>query len=373
MDLKGKKVLLLSTTDNMIGNFMIPHIKQMQEMGAEVHCACNKRGFHFDLVKDETGAIMHDIYLTRFPFNPKLIKGFGALKKLHKEHGFDLIHCMQPVGGVMGRLLAKKFKLPCLYVAHGFHFYKGAPLQNRLIYKTIEKYCSKFTTSLVTMNQEDYEASKLMKAKHSYKINGIGIDLSKYKVDEGFNKSEFRKSLGISDNDYVMVSIGELNENKNTLMLLDVVKEIKDDNFKYLICGEGPLKAEFEKKIKEYNLENRVQLLGFRRDIPNILNSVDLYVMPSIREGLSKAMMEAMAYGLPVVASKIRGNVDLIGEDEGGILVPPTDEKAFKDALEKLKLDKELNIAYKSRNLEFIKNFSIQTVLSQMEEIYKEL
>lgn len=373
MDLKGKKILLLSTTDNMIGNFMIPHIKRMQEQGAEIHCACNKRGFHFDLVKEETGAIMHDIYLTRFPFNPKLIKGYNALKKLHKEYSFDLIHCMQPVGGVMGRMLAKKFKLPCIYVAHGFHFYKGAPLANRLIYKTIEKYCSKFTTSLVTMNEEDYEASKLMKAKNTYKINGIGIDLSKYKTDEGFNKSEFRKTLGLSDDDFVMVSIGELNENKNTLMLLDVVKEIKDEKFKYLICGEGPLKEDFEKKIKEYGLENRVQLLGFRRDVPSILNSVNLYVMPSIREGLSKAMMEAMAYGLPVVASKIRGNVDLIGENEGGILVPATDVNGFKEAIETLKSNAELNKSYGKRNLEFIKNFSIETVLTQMDEVYKEL
>lgn len=371
MDLNGKKVLIVSTTDNMIGNFMIPHIKQMQQMGAEVHCVCNKRGFHFDLVASETGAKMHDVYLTRFPFNPKLIKGYNAIKKLVKENGYDLIHCMQPVGGVMGRMVAKKFNIPCLYTAHGFHFYKGAPIQNRLIYKTIEKFFAKYTDMLVTMNQEDYEASKTMKAKNTYKINGIGVDLTKYKKDESFDRNEFRKSLGLAEDDYVLVSVGELNKNKNTLMLVDVLNKIKNEKVKYLICGEGPLKEEYEEKIKEFGLEDRVRLLGFRRDIPNILNAADLYLMPSFREGLSKAMMEAMAYGLPVVGSKIRGNVDLIGENEGGILVAPDDEEAFTKAIEQLSQDKLLNTQYSERNLEFIKNFSIETVLKQMEEVYK--
>ena len=373
MDLKDKKILIVSTTDNMIGNFMIPHIKQMQEMGAEVHCACNKRGFHFNQVKEETGAIMHDVYLTRFPFNPKLFKGYKQLKDLVKQNGYDLINCMQPVGGFMGRMLAKKFKLPCLYTAHGFHFYEGAPLQNRLIYKTIENYCSKFTTVLVTMNEEDYKASQSMKAQKTFKINGIGVDLNKYKQDESFNRAEFKKSLGLNEDDFVIVSVGELNKNKNTLRLVEAIKDIKDEKVKYLICGEGPLKQEYEEQINEFNLSGRVKLLGFRKDVPQILNSADVFVMPSYREGLSKAMMEAMAYGLPVVASKIRGNTDLIGENEGGILLDPEDTIGFKDAFITLYNNKELCQKYSTRNKEYIKNFSIETVLEQMKNIYKEI
>lgn len=373
MDLKGKKILIVSTTDNMIGNFMIPHIKQMQELGAEVHCACNKRGFQFDQVKEETGAIMHDIYLTRFPFNPKLIKGYNALKRLVKQNGYDLISCMQPVGGFMGRMIAKKFKLPCLYTAHGFHFYEGAPLKNRLIYKTIEKYCSKYTDILVTMNEEDFQASKKMKAKKTFKINGIGVDLSKYKSDDNFSKAEFKKSLSLNEDDFVIVSVGELNKNKNTLHLIDAVKNIEAENVKYLICGEGPLKQAYEDKIKELDLAHRVKVLGFRRDVPKILNSADVFVMPSYREGLSKAMMEAMAYGLPVVASKIRGNTDLIGDNEGGILLAPEDTQGFTDALKSLSTNKSMCDHYSFRNKEYIKNFSIETVLQQMKNIYEEI
>lgn len=373
MDLNGKKILVVSTTDDMIGNFMIPHIKQMQQMGAEVHCACNKHSHHFDTVKEQTGAIMHDIYLTRNPFNLKLFKGYKQLKALVKEHKFDLINCLQPVGGFMGRMIAKKFKLPCLYTAHGFHFYEGCPIQNKIIYKTIEKYCAKFTTVLVTMNEEDYQASLKMKAKKKFKINGIGVDFSKYSRKENFNKAEFRKTLGLAEDDYVVVSIGELNKNKNTLRLIDAVSQVENKKVKYLICGQGPLKEEYEKKIAELNISDRVKLLGFRNDIPDILNCVDCYLMPSYREGLSKAMMEAMAYGLPVIGSKIRGNVDLIGDNEGGILVSPTDTTAFANAISELAENPEKNIQCGTRNKEFVQNFSIEVVLDQMKNIYGEI
>lgn len=373
MELNNKKVLIVSTTDDMIGNFMIPHIIQMQKMGAIVHCACNRRSEHFENIANATGAIMHDIYLTRNPFNPKLLKGYNQLKKLAKEEKFDLIDCLQPVGGFMGRMIAKKYKLPCLYTAHGFHFYKGAPLKNKLIYKTIEKYCSKFTTVLVTMNEEDYQASKKFKAKKVFKINGIGVDFSKYKPDENFDRVAFRKTLGLAEDDFVVASVGELNKNKNTLRLIDAVANTKNKNIKYLICGKGPLEKEYIKKIEKLNLSSRVKFLGYRKDIPNILNSIDCYLMPSYREGLSKAMMEAMAYSLPVVGSKIRGNVDLIGDNEGGILVSPTDTNAFTKAIDELSTNLELCKAYGERNKNYIQNFSLETVLSQMEKIYREI
>ena len=341
MDLHNKKVLVVATTDDMIGRFMIPHIKHMQSLGAEVICACNKCTEFFDMIKESCGCKMYDIYLTRNPFNVKLFKGYKQLKEIVKNEKIDLVNCMQPVGGFMGRMVAKKFHLPCLYTAHGFHFFKGCPIQNKLIYKTIEKHCAKYTTALVTINDEDYAAAQKMKAKNVYKINGIGVDFSVYKADENFNKNEFRKELGLDDGDFVIASVGELNKNKNTLMLLDVFKDLDNKKIKYLVCGRGPLESEFNKKIKEYALEENVKMLGFRHDIPQILNTVDCYIMPSYREGLSKSMMEAMCYGLPVIASKIRGNTDLLGENEGGVLVEPTDKKAFLNAIENMAKDKE--------------------------------
>lgn len=372
MELNGKKVLVVCTTDNMIWQFLIPSINMMSEMGAEVHCACNETGFWFEELQTKNGLNMHKMPFERSPFKPSNLKAYKALKALVKEQKYDLIYCHQPVGGVMGRLVAKKFNIPVIYVAHGFHFYKGCPKKN-LLFKWIETYCAKHTTALVTMNEEDYQASLKMKAKKKYKINGIGLDLSKYKKDKTFDRQKFRESLGLTQEDFVLLSVGELNENKNTLRLIDAVKGVDNENVKYLICGQGPLAEEYTKKIAELGLENQVKMLGFRKDIPEILSSVDCFMMPSYREGLSKAMMEAMAYGLPVVASKIRGNVDLLGDNEGGILVAPNDTNGFSEAIGTILNNQEETKLMANYNSNKIKDYAIDVVLQQLQKVCSEV
>ncbi len=373
MELKNKKIAIIATTDDMIERFMPPHIKFMVDSGASVDLYCKNTGFDFDAVSQIPNVNVNYIDFTRFPFTLKNLKGYKKLKKYFKENKYDFISCMQPVGGVFARLVGKKFKVKTLYTAHGFHFYKGCPFKNKLIYKNIEKYCAKFTDALVTINEEDFEAAKKFKAKKVYKINGIGVDLTKYKINKNLDKTKLRKELGLESDDFVVTSVGELNENKNTFMLLEVMKQIENPKIKYVICGQGKLQEEYAKYIAENKLEGKVKLLGFRKDIPDILNITDVYIMPSFREGLSKSMMEAMCYGLPVIASKIRGNVDLLGESEGGLLCNPSKSDEFKTAIEDLFGNLELCKKYGERNIKFVKNFDINVVLKQMEEIYKEI
>ncbi len=373
MEMTNKKILLITTTDNMIWQFLIPHINRLKEMGNDVECVCSRTGFWFDELINKYGLTVHEINFKRNPINFANLKGWKKLKKLQKEKHFDLVYCQQPVGGLMGRLFAKKYKLPCIYTAHGFHFYKGCPIQNKLIYKTVEKWLSRYTDILVTMNEEDYQAALKMKAKKVFKINGIGVDLSKYRMNDKLNRVEFKKSLGLNEDDFVVTSIGELNKNKNTLRLIEVMSKIENPNVKYLICGQGPLKESCVKAIQKYNLQDRVIMLGFRKDIPDILTISDLYIMPSYREGLPKSMMEAMCYGLPIVASNIRGNSDLVGDNDGGILVSPTDNEAFKKAIETMVADEGLREKYRLRNIEYIKNYDIDVVIKQLDEIYKEM
>ncbi len=373
MDFNGKKVLMITTTDNMIWQFLIPHIQYLQEKGAVVSCVCAKTGFWFDELKDKFGFEMHEINFKRNPLHFSNVKCFKKLKALQNEKHFDLVYCQQPVGGLMGRLIAKKYKIPCIYTAHGFHFFKGCPIQNKLIYKTVEKWLSKYTDVLVTINDEDYNAALKMKAKKVYKINGIGVDLSTYRVNENLNKVEFRKELGLNEDNFVVVSIGELNKNKNTLRVVDVVAKIENPNIKYVICGQGGLEKKYKEKIEKYGLQDRVKMLGFRKDIPNILQVSDVFIMPSYREGLPKSMMEAMCYGLPVVASNVRGCADLVGADEGGILCSTDNNDMLKQAIEKLYNDKALYSSCATRNKNFVRNYDISVVLTQLEEIYNEM
>lgn len=355
----------------MIWQFLIPHIKHLKELGNEVECVCARTGFWFDELSEKHGIVMNEINFKRNPFCIENIKGFKKLVELQKEKKFDVVYCQQPVGGVMGRKLGKKFKLPVIYTAHGFHFFKGNSKLKNLLFKTIEKHYAKSTTALITINEEDYQACKNWKAKHVFKINGIGVDLDKYKTDEKTNKAEFRKEFGFDDDDFIVTSIGELNKNKNTLMLLEVFKNIDNQKIKYLVCGQGPLEQNYVNYIKQNGIENRVKMLGFRKDIPNILNNSDAFIMPSYREGLSKSMMEAMCYGLPVIASKIRGNTDLLGNNEGGILCNPNNSEEFKNAIVKIYNEKDLANKFGNRNKEFIKNFDINVVKNQLEKIYE--
>lgn len=371
--LTNKKIMVIATTDDMIWRFVLPHIKRLQELGNTVECVCAKTGFWFDEFEGKYGIKAHAIDFKRSPLSLKNLKGYKKLKKLQKEEKYDLIYCQQPVGGLMGRLIAKKFKLPCIYTAHGFHFFKGNSKIRNFIFKTIEKYLSKFTTALITINDEDYEAAKKMKAKRVYKINGIGVDLNKYKADPNLNKTQLKKELGLSDGDFIITSIGEINKNKNTFRVLESIKNINNEKIKYLVCGDGPLKEKYDEYIKEHNLQNRIKMLGYRKDIPNILNISDVYIMPSYREGLSRAMMEAMCYGLPVIASRIRGNTDLLGNQEGGILCDPSNTQEFTEAIKNLYSNKQLMEQYAKRNIEYVKNFDMQVVLKQLDEIYEEM
>ena len=371
--IKNKKILMLCTTDNMIWQFLLPHINYLKEQGNEIICACAKTGFWFDELKEKHSLNMKEFDFSRSPFSFKNFKLLKQLKKYCKEECFDLVYCQQPVGGLMGRLIAKKFNIPCIYTAHGFHFFKGNSKIKNFVFKTVEKYLSKYTTALLTINEEDYQAALKFKAKKVYKINGIGVDFSKYNSNLEFDKQALYNELGVSESDFILLSCGELNKNKNTYRILEAVKNINNPNIKYLVCGEGPLKQEYINFVKENNLEDRIKILGFRKDMPKILSISNLYLMPSFREGLSRAMMEAMSYGLPIVASKIRGNTDLVGNNEGGILCDPSNTKQFEDAIQTLYNNNELAKQYSERNLQFVKNFDLQIVLNQLQKIYEEI
>ena len=370
--LNGAKVMVITTTDNMIWQFLLPHIKDMQDMGATVECVCSKTGFWYDEMQDKYGLTLHNIHMKRNPVNFTNIIAYFKLIKLQRKQKYDIIYCQQPVGGMMGRLIGHLFNLPVVYTSHGNFFYRGNSKLKNLVYKSAEYAMSFWTDAMILINDEDYAACENWPAKHVYKINGIGVDLTKYKTPKDLDKSAFKKELGFADKDFIVTSVGELNVNKNTLKVLEAFKNIDNPNIKYLICGQGPLKEEFESKIAEYGLQDRVKMVGFRKDITNIFAISDVYIMPSIREGLSRSMMEAMSYGLPVVASAIRGNVDLICDNEGGILCETHDVLAYTNAIQTLYADKKLYKQYSARNKKYVKNFSLDVVRKQLKDVYKD-
>lgn len=371
--LKNAKVLMLSTTDNMIWQFLIPHVKDLQGFGAQVDCVCSKTGFWFDELKQKFGFNMIEVPMKRKPINATNLKAYKRLKQLQKEKQYDLIYCQQPVGGMLGRFLGKKFKIPVIYTAHGFFFFKGNGKIKNLIYKTAEKYMARYTDILITMNQEDFEAAKKWKCKNVYNIHGIGLDEGKYDNSD-FDKIEFKRSLGLQDDEKVILSVSEFIKRKNYETMLKSFAELAKTNekVKYLLCGTGILLEEMKKLARELNIESKVLFLGYRKDVNKIMQIADVFFHQSFHEGLTMGIMEAMHFGLPVVTSDVRGNKDLIDDGLGGFITQSKDILHQVECLTKLLQDDKLRVEQGEYNKKRVKDFYLDSVREELKTIYKE-
>jgi glycosyltransferase EpsD len=310
--------------------------------------------------------------IARKPFSPANIKSYAALKKPIAENDYKLVSCHTPVGGVLARLTARKARksgIAVMYMAHGFHIYKGAPFLKWFIYYPIERFCSKFTDVLVTVNTEDFVfARKKLSIHKIYYIHGVGVDSERIRT-EHIDAEKIRREHNIPTEAILLISIGELNQNKNHSTTLRALKFLLDrgiDNFYYIICGIGNKRDALLTQIATAGLETHVKLLGWRDDAIALLKSSDIFLFPSFREGLSKALMEAMAAGLPVICSDIRGNRDLIKQGEGGLLLRPDDADGFAEAVRKLANDAALRAAMGAVNIENIKEYDTTETLKEM-------
>ena len=292
------------------------------------------------------GVRLLHVDLNRSPFSFQNIIAYKQLCRIIHENEIEFIHCNTPVGGILGRLAGKKCKVKkVIYQAHGFHFYKGAPLLNWLLYYPVEKWLARYTDALITINQEDYAlAKRKMKLRNGgkvYYVPGVGIDHHKFSKAT-IDKAAKRRELGIPEDAVLLLSVGELNHNKNHET---VIRAIADLNVYYVIAGRGELQQYLENLIDAQNLQDRVKLLGFRSDVKELYEAADIFVFPSFREGLSVSVMEAMASGLPCVASRIRGNTDLLENTNGGFLCDPHDALDFAEKINILASDTQLREA----------------------------
>lgn len=367
----NKKVLFTATVvKTHINVFHLPYLKWFKENGYEVHVAA-KNDFVNEPCIIPYCDKYYDINFARSPFSKVNINAYKKLKEIITFNNYDIIHCHTPVAGVLTRLAARNNKhITVIYTAHGFHFFKGAPLINWLIYYPVERFCARYTDKLITINNEDYERAKQFKLRNNgkvYYVPGVGIDLNKIqnvKVDV----REKKKELGIPQNIPVILSVGELIKRKNHETVLNALSKLKDKEFIYLICGRGILSEHLKSKTKELGISDKVKFLGFRKDVAEICKVSDLFIFPSYQEGLPVSLLEAMAAGLPVIASNVRGNRDLISREN---LFEPDDVDTLVKLIKKHLDNIENNVANKVdyTNLE---QYSLQNVLKQMAEIYQE-
>lgn len=369
-----KKILFIATVESHILNFHIPFIQYFQNKGYEVHTA-TKLGDRQEELKNFS-IICHNIDFSRSPYSLSNVKALNQLIKVMRENKFSLVHVHTPVGGFLGRLAARITNTkPVLYTAHGFHFYKGAPLKNWILYYTMEKIAAHWTDGLITMNEEDFNIAKKFKLRRKdtvFYVHGVGIDIEKYFINDDEKRKKLREELGFSEDDILILTVAEINTNKNHKQVIDAIKALRDyySNVYYLIVGTG----EKEKELKNYvlfsNLGDRIKFLGYRKDIPEILNAVDIFALTSLREGLPRAIMEAIAAGKPIVATNVRGNRDLVVDGVNGYLVPVNDVEATAKAIAKLASNKILRTKMGEEGKKIIRDYAIEKVLKEMDEVY---
>lgn len=356
--------------------FHIPFLEWLKEQGYEIHVAANKNCDELSCVDK-----FYNIPFQRSPFNFKNYFAYKELKKILIENNYKLIHFHTPVASFVGRLVTKfsgnKSNAKVFYTAHGFHFYKGAPLFNWLIILPIEKLLSRITDYIITIAEEDYMNAIKYKFKSKvYKVNGVGVDLSRFYPRETNEIIKIREKNGFRKDDFILIYPAGFDKNKNHIVLIKAMQRLKTiiPNIKMIFCGVDWLNGEIQNKITEFGLENNIFYLGRRYDIDELITMADISISASLREGLPRNIMEGMASGNPIVASENRGHRELIKVDRNGYLFNPRSEESFIEAVTKLYNSSEKTSEIISNNIADVKRYSLNSVMDQMIKIYnKEL
>lgn len=375
--MEKKKVLFVATVvKTHLMQFHLPYLKMFHDMGWETAVAAKN-----DYEDPEECQIpdcdrYFDIPFHRSPMNIDNITAYQMLKKIIDEEHYDLIHCHTPVGATIARLAARKARRKgtrVIYTAHGFHFFSGAPMKNWLLYYPAEWLMSFLTDDLITINKEDFDrAKKHMHPKHLQYVPGVGINRSKFVITAA-QRQEKRRELGFGDEDFLILTVAEMTKNKNHITILNALAAMKDmpefSHIHYLLCGRGEQWNPLEEAAEDLGLSGHVHFLGYRTDVWSLYGACDLFAFMTYREGLPVSLMEAMAAGMAIVCTRVRGNVDLIEDGVSGVFVE-NDPQALEKQILALYWDPEKRSDLGAGAMEGVKPFGEETVHKKMREIY---
>lgn len=365
-----KKILYVATITKHFYYFHLPSMKMFKEMGWQVDVAS-----HGDTELPYCDN-QFEIPIQRSPADKENLNAYKQLKKIIEENHYDIIHCHTPMGGMLARLAARsqrKKGTKVLYTAHGFHFYKGAPGLNWIVYYPIELVMSFMTDCLITINDEDFNfAKKHLRAKETKKVNGVGYNSDRYFPVSEEKKAEIRKKLGYAENEKLLIYVAEMNANKNQSMLINTLKILNERNniFRLLIVGADNYEGRYVQLAKETGVQDKVDFLGHREDIDELIHASDIAVGSSIREGLPVNVMEALASGLPVVLSDNRGHRVLAVNGKNGYIVPVNDCVKMAERIEEITFDQKKYEEFSKNAVELVKPYSKESVLGELKGIY---
>lgn len=366
-----KRALIVATVIEFF-EFLRSDIELLKSLGYEVHIATNTKVNISNFTYDKE-LYIHHICFSRSPISRENINAYRNLKKLISKSKPEIIHCHTPVAGVLTRLAAKELRrkgTKVFYTAHGFHFYDGAQPLNWILFFPVEWLCSWWTDILITINREDYKrARKYFHAKKTKYIPGVGVDSKRFLTCE-VDRFAKRKEIGISDKGFLLLSVGELNNNKNQRVVIEALRELQNKNIYYALVGDGKNRDEYTLLIKKYGLEDNIKVLGYRKDVDELCKISDCFVHPSIREGLGIAPLEGMASGLPLISSDVHGIREYTENGKSGICVKPASVEEMKKAITRMYEDAGFRERCGLYNREKAKEYDIRKSKNAMNAIY---
>jgi len=374
------KVLFVATVvKTHIMQFHLPYLAMFQQMGWQTAVAAKN-----DYEDPQDCVIPHcdayyDIPFDRLPWKKDNLRSYRMLKQLIQREGYDLIHCHTPVGAAIARLAAadaRKAGARVVYTAHGFHFFRGAPAVNWLLYYPAEWLLAPLTDLLITINREDYHRAQAhIHAKRVAYVPGVGVDTGRFSMTSAARQAK-RASLGFSGTDFLILTVAEMTRNKNHITVLNALAALRSHpafgRIHYLIAGRGETRPALEQAAAQLGLTGHVHFLGYRSDTAELYGSCDLFAFLPYREGLSVALMEAMSAGMAIVCTRIRGNTDLIEEGRSGLFCS-NDPQALAQTIQALMADPGRRAALGQGAAERAKLFDSGAVHRQMRELYRSL
>lgn len=373
-----RKILIITTISGFLPKFEMNDVNIVQEMGYEVHYASNFNNPIYEIDEEELkrkGIVLHHIDIEKSVRKvASNIKAINQIKKIIESEGIDLIHCHNPMGGVTARFAGKisHNKPYIIYTAHGFHFFKGAPLFNWLAFGTAERIMAHSTDAIVTINTEDYQQAgrfRLKKNGFVEQIPGVGVDTDKFKRRIEL-RDEVREELGIPRNAFHIVTAAELNDNKNQIAVIEAIAQLDFQDIYYSLCGKGPNEQKLKERIEQLGLENKVRLLNYRTDMDRVLQSADAFAFTSIREGLGIAAVEALLCGVPLIAADNRGTREYAINNVNAVICNARDIKSIKWAIYKLYSDKSYREELSNNCRESALRFSKENTRKVMKRVY---
>lgn len=369
------KLLVVTTVPITIRSFLLPLIKHCQSLGWQVDGMA--QGITSDRDCVETCDRIYDIQWSRNVFDPRnLWAGVSRVKQVVAQEDYDLVHVHTPIAAFVTRYaLRNNQRTKVIYTAHGFHFYHGGNALKNFIFLSLEKLAGAWTDYLITINREDETAAKkhnFLPVTRIYYTRGIGVDTDHYasgKVDPA-NLAQVRQQLNLADSDTLLLSIAEFTPRKRHQDLLNALAKVANPQVHLALAGEGLTKPKMVELAQQLSIAKQVHFLGYRQDIPTLIQAANAVLLVSQQEGLPRSIMEAMCLNTPVIGSNIRGTQDLLSNG-CGLLVPLGDTNALAQAMSQIVADPDSLAVMAAKAQSKIANYDLKKIIQQYSEIYQ--